>query len=105
MRTRDENSETRGRNSKNLTRKFSDVFFLAHGKLMTRLGGHVTIFSQVPAQTLDEFRVNSVHGGAWVSSFLFRAVALGLSKYKYAVRRAPLNLKTVSMPSSISLRF
>ena len=90
MCTRDENSETRGRNSKNLTKKFSDVFFLAHGKLMTRLGGHVTIFSQVPAQMLDEFRVNSVHGGARVSSFLFRAVAIGLSKYKYAVRRAPL---------------
>ena len=45
----------------------------------------MTIFSQVPAQTLDEFRVNSVHGGARVSSFLFRAVAIGLSKYKYAV--------------------
>ena len=52
---------------------------------MTRLGGHVTIFSQVPAQTLDEFRVNSVYGGAWVSLFLFCAVAIGLSKYKYAV--------------------
>ena len=88
-RTRDENSETRGRNSKNLTRKFS-VFFLSHGKLMTRLGGHVTIFSQVPAQTLEEFRVNLVHGCARVSLFLFRAVAIGLSKYKYAVRREPL---------------
>ena len=31
---------------------------------MTLLWGHVTIFSQVPAQKLDEFRVNSVHGGA-----------------------------------------
>ena len=60
---------------------------------MTRLGGHVTIFSQAPAQTLDEFRVNSVHGGARVSSFLFRAVAIGLSIYKYAVRRAPLKHK------------
>ena len=59
---------------------------------MTRLGGHVTIFSQVPAQTLDEFRVNSVHGGARVSSFHFCVVAIGLSKYKYALRRAPLKL-------------
>ena len=47
---------------------------------MTRLGGHVTIFSQVPAQTLDKFRVNSVHGGARVSSFLFRAVAIGVKQ-------------------------
>ena len=45
----------------------------------------MTIFSQVPAQTLDEFRVNLVHGGARVSSFLFSVVAIGLSKYKYAV--------------------
>ena len=45
----------------------------------------MTILSQVPAQTLNEFKVNSVHGGARVSSFLFRAVALGLGKYKYAV--------------------
>ena len=66
---------------------------------MTRLGGHLTIFSQVPAQTLDEFRVNSVHGGARVSSFLFRAVAIGLSKYKYAVRRAPLKHFQRSGPS------
>ena len=63
---------------------------------MTRLGGHVTIFSQVPARMLNEFRVNSVHGGARVSLFLFRAVALGLSKYKYAVRRAPLKRKLPS---------
>ena len=48
---------------------------------MSRVGGHVTFFSQVPTQ-LDEFRVNSVHGGARVSLFLFRAVAIGLSKYK-----------------------
>ena len=47
---------------------------------MTRLGGHMTIFSQVPAQTLDEFRVNSVHGGAWVSLFLFHAVAIGFKQ-------------------------
>ena len=47
---------------------------------MTRLGGHITIFSQVPAQTLDEFRVNSVHGGARVSSFLLRAVAMGVKQ-------------------------
>ena len=45
----------------------------------------MTIFSKVPAQMLDEFRVNSVHGGAQVSSFHFHAVAIGLSKYKYAV--------------------
>ena len=46
---------------------------------MTRMPGHVTIFSHVPAQTLGEFRVNSVHG-PWncprVSSFLFQAVAI-----------------------------
>ena len=47
---------------------------------MTCLGGHVTIFSQVPAQTLDEFRVNSVHGGVRVSSFIFRAVAVGVQQ-------------------------
>ena len=47
---------------------------------MRRLGGHVTISSQVPAQTLDEFRVHSVHGGARVSSFLFRAVAIGVKQ-------------------------
>ena len=40
----------------------------------------MTIFSQVPAQTLDEFRVNSVHGGALVSLFLFRAVAIGVKQ-------------------------
>ena len=45
---------------------------------MTSLGGHVTIFCQVPPQTLDEFRVNSVHGGARVNSFLFHAVAIGV---------------------------
>ena len=45
----------------------------------------MTIFSQVPAQTLSEFRVNSLQGGARVSSFLFRVVAIGVSKYKYAV--------------------
>ena len=60
---------------------------------MTPLGGHVIILSQVPAQTLDEFRVNSVHG-PWrcprVSAFLFCAVAIGVSKHKYAVRRALL---------------
>ena len=38
----------------------------------------MTIFSQVPAQTLAEFRVNSVQGGARVSLFLFRAVAIGV---------------------------
>ena len=38
----------------------------------------MTIFSQVPTQTLDEFRVNSVHRGARVSLFLFRAVAIGV---------------------------
>ena len=75
---------------KNLTRKFSDVDILSHGKLMTHLGSHVTIFSQVPAQTLAEFRVNSLQGGARVSLFLFRAVAIGVSKYKYAIRRALL---------------
>ena len=58
---------------------------------MTRLGGHVTIFSQFPAQTLDEFRVNSVHGGAPGQFVPFRAVAIGVNKYKYAVRRALLN--------------
>ena len=47
---------------------------------MTRLGGHVTIFCQVPAQTLDKFRVNSVHGGARVSLFHFRAVAIGVKQ-------------------------
>ena len=52
---------------------------------MTSLGGHVTIFSQVPAQTLDEFRVNSVQGGAPGQFVPFRAVAIGVSKYKYAV--------------------
>ena len=57
---------------------------------MTRLGGHVTILSQVPAQTLAEFRDNSLQGGARVSLFLFRAVAIGVSIYKYAVRRALL---------------
>ena len=57
---------------------------------MTSLGGHVTIFSQVPAQRLDEFRVNSVQGGAPSQFVPFRAVAIGVSKYKYAVRRAPL---------------
>ena len=57
---------------------------------MTSLGGHVTIFSQVPAQTLAEFRDNSLQGGARVSSFLFGAVAIGVSIYKYAVRRALL---------------
>ena len=45
---------------------------------MMRLGGHVTIFSQVPAQALVEFRVNSVQGGARVSSSLFRVVAIGV---------------------------
>ena len=59
---------------------------------MTSLGGHVTILSQVPAQTLDEFRVNSVQGGAPGQFVPFRAVAIGVSKYKYAVRRAPLKL-------------
>ena len=52
---------------------------------MTRLGCHVTIFSQFPAQTLDEFRVNSVHGGAPGQLVPFRGVAIGVSKYKYAV--------------------
>ena len=34
----------------------------------------MTIFSQGPAQTLDEFKVNSVHGGApgSVCSFFVR---------------------------------
>ena len=45
----------------------------------------MTIFSQVPAQTLAEFRVNSLQGGARVSSFLFLTVAIGVSIYKYAV--------------------
>ena len=45
----------------------------------------MTIFSQVPAQTLAKFRDNLLQGGARVSSFLFRAVAIGVSKYKYAV--------------------
>ena len=45
---------------------------------MTRLGGHVTVFSQVPAQALVKFRVNSVQGGARVSLSLFRAVAIGV---------------------------
>ena len=45
----------------------------------------MTIFSQVPAQTLAEFRDNSLQGGAWVSSFHFRAVAIGVSIYKYVV--------------------
>ena len=52
---------------------------------MMRLGSHVTIFSQVPAQTLAEFRDNSLQGGSRVSSFLFRTVAIGVSIYKYAV--------------------
>ena len=47
---------------------------------MTCLGGHVTIFSQLPTQTLDEFRVNSVHGGAPGQFVPFRAVAIGVSK-------------------------
>ena len=45
----------------------------------------MTIFSQVSAQTLAEFRVYSLQGGARVSLFLFRAVAIGVSIYKYAV--------------------
>ena len=40
----------------------------------------MTNFSQVPAQGLDEFRVNLVHGGARVSLFLFRAVAIGVKQ-------------------------
>ena len=45
----------------------------------------MNIFSQVPAQKLDEFRVNSVQGGAPGQFVPFRAVAIGVSKYKYAV--------------------
>ena len=45
---------------------------------MTRLGSHVTIFSQVPAQALVKFRVNSVQGGARVSLSLYSAVAMGV---------------------------
>ena len=63
---------------------------------MTRLGGHVTIFSHFPALSLklltssESTRSKEVPR---VSSFLFRAVALGESKNKYAVRRAPLKLQ------------
>ena len=57
---------------------------------MTRLGGHVTIFSQVPAQRLDEFRVNSVRGGARVSSFLFRAVAIGVKQIKVCSKESAI---------------
>ena len=71
MRTRDENSETQGRNSKNSTRKFSDVFFLVHGKLMPLLGGHMTIFSQVPAQTSSE-STQSMEVPGSVRSFFVR---------------------------------
>ena len=68
---------------------------------MTSLGGHVTIFSQVPAQTLDEFRVNMVQGGAPGQLVPFRAVVIGVSKYKYAVRRAPL--KQVFLQLSLTM--
>ena len=48
-------------------------------EFVTRLRGHVTILVRFPAQTLGEFRVNSVHG-PWrcprVSSFLFHAIAI-----------------------------
>ena len=48
-------------------------------EVLTRMSCHVTNHSQVPAQTLGEFRVNSVHG-PWrcprVSLFLFSGVAI-----------------------------
>ena len=49
---------------------------------MTFVGGHMTIFTHFPPiyQTLDEFRVNSVQGGAPGQFVPFSCVALGVSK-------------------------
>ena len=61
---------------------------------MTLLGGHVTIFSHFPAQSLKRLGSSESTGSREVprvSSFLFRAVALGVSKNKYAVSIAYLN--------------
>ena len=55
---------------------------------MTLLGGHVTIFSHFPAQSLKRLTSSESTRSKEVprvSSFLFRAVALGVSKNKYAV--------------------
>ena len=52
---------------------------------MTRLGGHVIIFSHFPAQSLKRLTSSESTGSMEVprvSSFLFRAVALGESKMK-----------------------
>ena len=50
---------------------------------MKRLGGHVTIFSQFPAQSIKRLTSSESTRSKevpQVSSFLFRAVALGVSK-------------------------
>ena len=46
---------------------------------MTRLGGHMTIFSQFPVQSISSESTGSMEVPR-VSLFLFRAVALGVSK-------------------------
>ena len=45
----------------------------------------MTIFSQFPAQTLDEFRVNSVHGGAPGQFVPFPCGSIRVKQNMYAV--------------------
>ena len=70
---RDKNSENEVETQK-FPLGFSDVYCPAHKNFMKRCAGHVSIYSHFP----HEFKVNSVQGGARVSSFLFCVVAIGV---------------------------